>query len=245
MVNVSALGKSLLFFLLLVMLAQPGLLSASQHFSSLRSVGLLTDQTYNETISEKCSSDKSNSDSDSSFFGTLGPDTSKRGAVKTFKVTVVNRASTSEAWPKISKSKAGGSEKTELLSNFLARPVSSGRISSLFGSRRHPKTRAVRFHSGVDIAAPRGTPINSALSGKVAFSGWKRGYGLMLVIDHGNGLETVYAHCSKISVKPGQNVNTGQRVALVGNTGVATGPHLHFEVRRDGNVRNPLRYLNY
>jgi len=119
-----------------------------------------------------------------------------------------------------------------------------GRISSLFGNRRHPKTRKPQFHTGIDIVARKGTPIKSARAGKVSFTGWRRGYGLMVIVDHANGMQTVYAHCSKVAVKSGQMVNSGQRIAYVGSTGVATGSHLHFEVRRNGNVRNPFRYLD-
>jgi murein DD-endopeptidase MepM/ murein hydrolase activator NlpD len=81
------------------------------------------------------------------------------------------------------------------------------------------------------------------MAGKVTFAGWKRGYGLVLVVKHSDEFETVYAHCSRLLVKKGQVVNTGQKVAKVGNTGITTGSHLHFEVRRSGNVRNPFRYL--
>jgi murein DD-endopeptidase MepM/ murein hydrolase activator NlpD len=119
-----------------------------------------------------------------------------------------------------------------------------GRISSLFGNRRHPKSKRMHFHSGIDIVARKGTPIVSGESGKVSFTGWRRGYGLVVIVDHSDGLQTVYAHCSKVAVKAGQTVNSGQRIAYVGSTGVATGSHLHFEVRRNGNVRNPFRYLS-
>ncbi len=83
----------------------------------------------------------------------------------------------------------------------------------------------------------------AAMAGKISYSGWKRGYGMVVIVDHGDDLETVYAHCSRVQVKTGQVVNVGQKIASVGSTGVATGAHLHFEVRRDGNVRNPFRYL--
>ncbi len=179
-----------------------------------------------------------------SFFGTLGPEISEKGAVKTFKVRVVSRPALTEDWIRPGRVSENPRDKLEPVSKIFARPV-SGQISSLFGNRRHPRTHAVRFHSGLDISAPRGTPVGSSLSGKVTFAGWRRGYGLVVVVNHGNNLETVYAHCSKLAVKVGQNVNTGQRLGYVGNTGVATGSHLHFEVRRGGNVRNPLRYLSY
>ncbi|HQB84322.1 MAG TPA: M23 family metallopeptidase, partial [Candidatus Rifleibacterium sp.] len=127
-------------------------------------------------------------------------------------------------------------------SKVLLRPV-IGRVSSLFGRRKHPSRNSWHFHTGVDIVVPRGTPISSSQGGKVTYAGWRRGYGLVVVVDHGNNIETAYAHCSKIAVKVGQSVNAGQRIAYVGNTGVATGSHLHFEVRRNGSVQNPFRFL--
>lgn len=239
MANKSKTGKALFVAVFLLAFFQPVLLSAAPHFNSLRSAGLLADKSYTEAIPTERPGSKA------SFFGTLGPGASEKGAVKTFTIKVVKRPSESyEAWPTSSSKGPAGINGTPVGSLSLARPV-SGRISSLFGSRRHPATRKIRFHSGVDIAAPRGTPVNSSMSGRISYAGWRRGYGLVVVVDHGKGLETVYAHCSKLAVKVGQHVNTGQRIGYVGNTGVATGCHLHFEVRRDGNVRNPLRYMSF
>ena len=122
-------------------------------------------------------------------------------------------------------------------------PVPDRRITSKFGMRIHPKFRTRIQHSGIDIGSPKGTPITAAGAGEVIFTGWLRGYGQVVIIDHGNGYSTVYAHMSKISTDEGRAVKTGTVIGLVGQTGVATGPHLHFEVRVNGKAQNPMKYL--
>jgi len=119
----------------------------------------------------------------------------------------------------------------------------TGRITSPFGYRVHPILKKRKYHSGIDIAAPRGTPIVAADSGVIIFSGNNGGYGKMISINHGNGISTVYAHCDVLLVSAEQKVSKGQRIALVGSTGLSTGPHLHFEVRKNGVPTNPLSYL--
>ena len=101
-----------------------------------------------------------------------------------------------------------------------------------------------RPHQGIDMGAPIGTPIQSAESGKVLYSGWKQGYGQFIAVDHGYGYETHYAHCSKLLVKVGQVVHKGQVIGKVGSTGHSTGPHLHFEVVAKGVHQNPAKFLN-
>jgi len=103
-------------------------------------------------------------------------------------------------------------------------------ISSIFGTRVHPVTGQVRFHQGTDLAAPEGTPVVAAFSGRVEIAGWLGGYGLIVVISHGDTHETRYAHLSEVLVKPGQEIKQGNVIGLVGSTGMATGPHLHFEI---------------
>jgi murein DD-endopeptidase MepM/ murein hydrolase activator NlpD len=110
--------------------------------------------------------------------------------------------------------------------------ISPSTISSLFGSRVHPVTGQVRFHQGTDLAAPEGTPVVAAFSGRVEIAGWLGGYGLIVVISHGDTHETRYAHLSEVLVKQGQVVKQGNVIGLVGSTGLATGPHLHFEIWR-------------
>ncbi|MGB3136384.1 MAG: peptidoglycan DD-metalloendopeptidase family protein [Nodosilinea sp.] len=116
-------------------------------------------------------------------------------------------------------------------------------ISSGFGNRVHPILGYSRFHSGVDFSASYGSTIRAADSGRVIFSGWYGGYGQAVIIDHGGGLSTLYAHASRVFVSEGQTVTQGQAIAAVGSTGFSTGPHLHFEVRQNGNPVNPSAYL--
>ena len=116
-------------------------------------------------------------------------------------------------------------------------------ISSGFGNRIHPILGYSRFHAGIDFAASHGSTIRAADSGRVIFSGWYGGYGQAVIVDHGNGISTLYAHASRLFVKEGQNVQQGQPIAAVGSTGLSTGPHLHFEVRQNGNPVNPMAYL--
>jgi murein DD-endopeptidase MepM/ murein hydrolase activator NlpD len=117
-------------------------------------------------------------------------------------------------------------------------PVTQPRLSSAFG------TREGRPHEGIDLAAPMGTPIRAALAGQVLYAGNQvRGYGNMVVVQHPGDLVTVYAHASVLLVRTGQRVQEGQEVARVGQSGRATGPHLHFEVRRGQVPQDPLRFL--
>ena len=119
----------------------------------------------------------------------------------------------------------------------------SGRITSYFGGRKSPGGIGSTNHKGIDIAAPRGTPVYAADGGTVTYSGWMSGYGYLVRIDHGNGYVTYYGHNSKLSVSVGQHVYKGQQIARVGSTGNSTGNHCHFEVRYNGVAKNPLNYL--
>lgn len=118
-----------------------------------------------------------------------------------------------------------------------------GKVMSPFGTRVHPVFKTKMTHTGIDIDGNRGDPVGAAEAGEVLFTGWLRGYGQIVVVDHGGDLTTVYAHLSRISVAEGDRVKVGQTVGLVGDTGVATGPHLHFEVRVNGEAKDPMRYL--
>jgi murein DD-endopeptidase MepM/ murein hydrolase activator NlpD len=100
------------------------------------------------------------------------------------------------------------------------------------------------MHQGVDIGAPEGAPISAAAAGKVTYSGVMGGYGNIVIVDHGNGLETRYAHASSLDVRVGETVAAGQLIARVGSTGMSTGPHLHFEVRKDDVAVEPTDYIN-
>lgn len=119
----------------------------------------------------------------------------------------------------------------------------SGRISSPFGPRIHPITRRQQFHTGIDIAAPYRTPLKAGGDGKVVYVGWRGGYGNTVMIDHGGGLATLYAHCSGFAVSNGNIVKAGQVIAYVGSTGTSTGNHVHFEVRRNGHPVDPMSVM--
>jgi murein DD-endopeptidase MepM/ murein hydrolase activator NlpD len=118
----------------------------------------------------------------------------------------------------------------------LIQPV-SGTITSRFGKR------SSGTHTGLDIATSKGTPIKAVSSGTVIYSGYKGSYGNLVIIDHGNGVQTYYAHCSALYVNANQSVSQGEVIAAVGSTGNSTGPHLHLEIRVDGVARNPQYYL--
>ena len=121
----------------------------------------------------------------------------------------------------------------------LSWPV-SGRITSYFGYRRHPILRFTRFHGGVDFGASWGSPIVAAADGQVTGAGWAGGYGRQVRIAHGGGLTTSYSHMSSIVAEPGSFVRAGQLIGYVGSSGLSTGPHLHYEVLRNGERVNPL-----
>ena len=125
---------------------------------------------------------------------------------------------------------------------FTVRPV-SGTITSRFGRRSSPGGVGSTNHKGLDIAAPNGTLIYAAAPGTVEFSGTKGALGKLVIINHGNGVRTYYAHCSRVNVSSGQKVEAGTNIAAVGRTGTATGYHLHFEVRVNGTSVNPQRYI--
>ena len=117
------------------------------------------------------------------------------------------------------------------------RPVNGATITSKYGKR------SSGFHTGTDFAIALGTPAYAAASGTVTFAGWKGSYGYLVIIDHGNGYQTYYAHCSALYVSAGQTVTQGQNISAVGSTGNSTGPHLHFEIRYNGNTLNPQNYV--
>jgi murein DD-endopeptidase MepM/ murein hydrolase activator NlpD len=123
-------------------------------------------------------------------------------------------------------------------------PVPGAELGSPFGNRVDPITGHLAFHPGLDFRAEPGTPIYSAGGGTVRFAGWHNEFGNVLEIDHGNGLISRYAHASRLLLKEGDIVVPGQQVAAVGSTGRSTGPHLHFEIIRDGRYIDPMQYLS-
>jgi len=118
----------------------------------------------------------------------------------------------------------------------------SYRISSRYGWRIHPILHTRRFHDGVDLACPTGTPIHAADKGLVVFAGWQNAYGRTILVDHGIGISTMYAHCSRFAVQKGQTVSRGQVIGYVGSTGWSTGSHLHFGLRKYGKSINPMKF---
>ena len=122
-------------------------------------------------------------------------------------------------------------------------PTTGRLITSPFGYRIHPIWGIRMFHSGIDISGSYGDPIYAVNDGRVIFSGWQSGYGKVVIIDHGNGMSTLYAHCSQLLVNEGDQVKRGQLIGRVGSTGWSTGNHLHFEIRRNGSPINPLSVI--
>lgn len=121
-----------------------------------------------------------------------------------------------------------------------AMPLSNTVVTSGFGARRHPIYGVARGHAGVDLAAPFGAPIKAASDGTISRAQWAGGYGLLVALEHGEGVQTRYAHMSRIAVAEGQAVRKGDILGYVGSSGLSTGPHLHFEWRVNGQAVNPL-----
>lgn len=151
--------------------------------------------------------------------------------------TIIKEEVVMEAVPKIIE------RGTKIPPTYI-KPLSGGRISSYFGRRKAPTKGASTYHKAVDWAVPTGTAIVSSATGTVTKAGWGSGYGYVVYIRHTDGRETRYAHLSKVLVKAGQTVSQGQKIALSGNTGRSTGPHLHFEMLLNGGNVDPLKYLN-
>ena len=152
-------------------------------------------------------------------------------------------ASSERIRQQIQARQGGGMEPQVIGSGILGYPC-SGPITSPFGYRIHPIFGTTIYHSGIDIGVDEGTPVHAADSGVVIYSGsGLTGYGNVVIIDHGNGLSTLYAHNSALLVSEGESVSKGQVVAYSGMTGYATGPHVHFEVRVNGSPTDPMGYL--
>lgn len=130
-------------------------------------------------------------------------------------------------------------ERSMFLGTGFIHPLRNGVMTSGFGTRKDPFSDRLHFHRGIDIACPPGTKVHAARDGKVAFTGYQGGYGLLVVVHHAHDYYTYYGHLSKILVNRGDTVNMRDPIALSGNTGRTTGPHLHFEVRRGGTAVNP------
>lgn len=141
----------------------------------------------------------------------------------------------------IAAAKAKSIENVGNIANLaIARPINNGTISSRFGSRGSNRASS---HTGLDLAAPLGTTVTPIATGTVTFAGYQGSYGYLVIVDHGNGVESYYAHCSQIFVGVGQNVAQSTAISAVGSTGNSTGPHLHLEIRLNGVPLNPENYL--
>ncbi len=156
--------------------------------------------------------------------------------VKVAKKKSIARTATARAFG--SSSKVTGAKAP--IGITLIKPIIPKKITSYYGERSGIRSGA---HTGLDLAADRGTPIKAAAAGTVTFSGWNGSYGKMIIVDHGNGVETWYAHCSSLVAGVGDKVAQGQVIAKVGSTGNSTGNHLHLEVRVNGQSYNPRHYV--
>jgi len=141
--------------------------------------------------------------------------------------------------------KLSADEMDKVLGMLFVRPVAGGRFSSSYGYRRDPFNLSHQFHAGIDIALPNGSPIVAVRSGQVEFAGWNGGYGRMVLIKHTDGYTSIYGHMSRFIVSSGQSVRAGQTIGYVGSTGYSTGPHLHFELRRYGQLLDPMQVSGF
>ena len=135
------------------------------------------------------------------------------------------------------------SHKERLAATPSIMPTQGWLTSAFSAMRSHPVLHVARPHEGIDVSAPMGTPIEAPAAGVVRSAGWEAGYGHTIEIDHGYGIVTRFAHASRLLVRKGERVSRGEKIALVGNSGLATGPHLHYEVHVGGRPVNPLRYV--
>lgn len=146
-----------------------------------------------------------------------------------------------DSW--IAKIRALQGDGTFVEGKFVWPSASSKRVTSEYGYRIHPILKVKKLHTGMDIGAASGTKVLAGASGTVIQAGWNNSYGYVVMVDHGSKVVTLYAHNSKLLVKTGDVVSKGQNIALVGSTGASTGPHIHFEVRVDGQYQNPRSWL--
>ena len=175
--------------------------------------------------------------------------------VKTISSTQVNADEFAESLRVLQQKIDGKQQQLDYLQRFFlrdkvdnktkisGRPIKKGWISSYFGKRKDPFTGKTAFHSGIDLAGKKGSDIVAAADGIVTWSGKRWAYGQMVEIDHGKGITTRYAHNDSHDVKVGELVKKGQVIAKMGSSGRSTGPHLHFEVRKNGKAVNPLKYI--
>lgn len=165
-------------------------------------------------------------------------DQDRQAALGGLNATLESRAEAAERASRTDRSNGGLATSIAAAPDAWLLPMTDYTLSSEYGWRWG------RMHAGIDLAAPQGTPIHAMNAGTVVLSGWYAGYGYAVIIDHGNGVESLYGHSSQLLVSEGQEVAAGERIALVGNTGYSFGPHLHLEVHVDGVPHEPLGWLN-
>ena len=141
--------------------------------------------------------------------------------------------------------KFNAAERRDFLGSLFRSPLMNTQITSPFGYRPHPFTGKPSYHPGVDMRAAMRTPVMASRSGRISGTGVLEIYGLYVIIEHDGGYQSVYAHLDEILVEEGQVVNAGDRIALSGNSGISTGPHLHFEIRKDGVPADPSRLASF
>jgi len=137
------------------------------------------------------------------------------------------------------------SERIKFLGTLFSSPIKGTRVTSSFGYRTDPTSGGLSFHPGIDIGTPIGTPVFTARNGIVHDIGTLEIYGLYVIINHDGGYQTVYAHLDEVLVKMGHRVQAGSQIAFSGNSGISTGPHLHFEIRKDGKPKNPATLTSF
>lgn len=165
-----------------------------------------------------------------------------RTRVREFESEIAALKKESDAIAVLLKARQKAQKKPPSGTGVLAAPV-GGAITSDFGPRRHPIFGTMRMHNGVDFSATSGTPVRAAADGAVVVSGERGGYGTTVLVDHGNTLGTLYAHLARSAVAEGASVTRGAVIAYAGSSGYSTGPHLHSEVRANGQPVDPRRYL--
>ena len=179
---------------------------------------------------------------DATAAGSVANDSTARGPIHADVETLIQRADLLSArFAAVTDSLEVNAKRFASVPSIM--PTAGWLTSQFSRSRVHPLLHVSRPHEGIDVSAPMGAPIVAPASGLVTKVGRENGYGNVLEIDHGNGIVTRYAHCSRIDVRQGQRVTRGQAIAAVGSTGLSTGPHLHYELHINGKVVDPLTYV--
>ncbi len=217
-----------LFFLVV----QPALLSVSGR-DALHAAG-------RSTMAKKSARHKHSASSDRDFISSDSPDELISTTEQMIEKLIIQIDREHE---QSGRTKSSSGKGTSIIASMPSIKPVEGDISSAFGMREHPILKRMLFHAGTDFSAPMGSRVIATADGTVLYSGFEKGYGKQVIINHGNGYQTVYAHLSKALIRQGQHVRRGDVIAFSGNSGLSTGPHLHYEVRKDNVVVNPSAFL--